>query len=873
MLLSLTLSIPGHAASNTTPDSRISVSSGMMIERLVVKFDESLRMRLRNGAPVSLSGIDTDGLAATLNDYTLKPLFLRSETELDNEYMQLSAIAPDRAVDKNSYFQIEVTDHFEAEWLVNLLSSMPQVETVYLEPQAEPAQDIPPPTPDLSGSQGYLYGIPEGIAADFAWTIPGGTGAGINVIDIEGNWNFEHEDFGDNVGELLAGDLVPHINWINHGTAVLGVIVGDSNEYGITGIAYDAHVDMASTGGIGVAAAVDISTANLQAGDVLIIELHTPGPRYDFQSRPDQMGYVPMEYFQANFDAIQMATAKGIIVVAAAGNGYEDLDDPIYEDLFDKDFRNSRAILVGAGAPPGGEYGLDRSKLYFSNFGSRVDLQGWGKNVVTTGYGGLFSGDGDMNQYYTETFGGTSSATPIVAGAVICLQGIYNAQYGFPMAPEVVLSLLANTGSQQPNPSEWIGPRPNLEAAYQFLPPPGLIAEPTYLEHIVLGGQVASNHIILTNSDSAASASFSININDTLEGLGNPGWLMVDPATGTIDPGGEAILFVTLDSAPLDDTTYNYKGIINVDYGTWYEIAIPVFLTVACNDTDYVTIDSDDPIGPDFEWIEISQIGTRVALDEFHNTYRPNSSLDDGTSLEIPIGFPFNFYNDVFTSLHVGVNGGISFTSDEVNILGYFADIDFPSPGIDALLLPFWNDLTIDTVGAGHGSIYYYTTPAQDSMIIEYHQIGNFGHDADSMITFEVILTSDHRISYQYLDVGLYDLGYTSVIGISRDEGCRMNKYFSAGGGVPENFPHDFLRVDFIPQFDMAMQSGDLDGSGEIDIDDVVFLVNYIFGGGPAPIPLEAGDCDCSDNVDIDDVVYLINYIFAGGPLPCTFNY
>ncbi len=62
---------------------------------------------------------------------------------------------------------------------------------------------------------------------------------------------------------------------------------------------------------------------------------------------------------------------------------------------------------------------------------------------------------------------------------------------------------------------------------------------------------------------------------------------------------------------------------------------------------------------------------------------------------------------------------------------------------------------------------------------------------------------------------------------------------------------------------------GDANGSGAVDIDDVVFLINYIFGGGPAPDPLAAGDADCSGGIDIDDVVYLINYIFGGGPAPC----
>jgi immune inhibitor A len=63
---------------------------------------------------------------------------------------------------------------------------------------------------------------------------------------------------------------------------------------------------------------------------------------------------------------------------------------------------------------------------------------------------------------------------------------------------------------------------------------------------------------------------------------------------------------------------------------------------------------------------------------------------------------------------------------------------------------------------------------------------------------------------------------------------------------------------------------GDANGSGDIDIDDVVYLIAYIFSGGPPPDPLEAGDADCSGDIDIDDVVYLIAYIFSGGPAPCA---
>jgi hypothetical protein len=59
---------------------------------------------------------------------------------------------------------------------------------------------------------------------------------------------------------------------------------------------------------------------------------------------------------------------------------------------------------------------------------------------------------------------------------------------------------------------------------------------------------------------------------------------------------------------------------------------------------------------------------------------------------------------------------------------------------------------------------------------------------------------------------------------------------------------------------------GDANADGRIDISDVVYLQEYIFSGGQAPIPvLYAGDTDCSHNVDITDVVWLMEYIFGGG--------
>jgi hypothetical protein len=50
----------------------------------------------------------------------------------------------------------------------------------------------------------------------------------------------------------------------------------------------------------------------------------------------------------------------------------------------------------------------------------------------------------------------------------------------------------------------------------------------------------------------------------------------------------------------------------------------------------------------------------------------------------------------------------------------------------------------------------------------------------------------------------------------------------------------------------------------------VVYLINYLFKGGPAPNPMAAGDVNGDCVVDVGDVVYMINYLFKGGnpPMP-----
>jgi hypothetical protein len=69
--------------------------------------------------------------------------------------------------------------------------------------------------------------------------------------------------------------------------------------------------------------------------------------------------------------------------------------------------------------------------------------------------------------------------------------------------------------------------------------------------------------------------------------------------------------------------------------------------------------------------------------------------------------------------------------------------------------------------------------------------------------------------------------------------------------------------------FDLfAYLAGDASGDMVVDVDDAVFLINYLYKAGNAPSPLMAGDANGDGEVETSDVVYLINYLYKEGPDP-----
>lgn len=460
-------------------------------------------LRARATQVASLGGTDTGSLNDILRTAgaSMRPLFGETEERVMQRMSQLAPVERSAAQlpDLATFYRVDAPDS-QLDGLAAMLVRTAGIVAAYVKPGAQPAsaelseaadtnninlmipdeEDAPAATPDFSNRQQYLGQAPGGIDARYAWTLSGGRGAGVRIIDVEGAWRFAHEDLTQNQGGVI-GTPATDLAWRNHGTAVIGEIGGDGNPFGISGICPDANVRGVSIfGGLGSAGAIRQAADLLKAGDIILIELHRPGPR---ATGVGQAGFIAIEWWPDDFAAIRYAVNKGIIVVEAAGNGAENLDDPVYDiaatgfpadwrNPFNRALRDSGAVLVGAGAPPPGTHGRnhgpDRSRLDFSNYGQVLDAQGWGREVTTSGYGDL---QGGMNEdlWYTDTFSGTSSASPIVVGALGCLQGILAARMRPKLSPARARELLRETGSAQQDaagrPSvQRIGNRPNLRA-------------------------------------------------------------------------------------------------------------------------------------------------------------------------------------------------------------------------------------------------------------------------------------------------------------------------------------------------------------------------------------------------------------------------
>lgn len=186
----------------------------------------------------------------------------------------------------------------------------------------------------------------------------------------------------------------------------------------------------------------------------------------------------------------------------------------------------------------------------------------------------------------------------------------------------------------------------------------------------------------------------------------------------------------------------------------------------------YTWIDSNEPDGPEFNWIDISGDGEAL---EFS---------DDQNRGPFDLGFSMPFYDDYFSAIRICSNGWLSFTSTETE----WVNETIPNaPEPNNLLAPFWDDLN----PSDGGMIYFYTNGV-DSAVAAWIEVPHYQYSGQGIYTFEVILTSDGEITYQYESVE-GELA-SNTVGIEDGEGA-------VGLQVAYDQPYveNSLAVRFIP--------------------------------------------------------------------------
>jgi Subtilase family len=391
-------------------------------------------------------------LREEFGDLALRRLFV---TLSPDEIAELIAVAreqhPGYTRNLLTYFAIDVPAGIDPHGIVRVIASWGEpVEGAYLEtlPVAPPALISPDPArnPRLNRQvwhkivDTHVADFPsinpaafsaDGIGSRYAWCFSGGDGAGVQFVDIEQGWDFDHEDLehanfrpGNPKGDKTPWGGVNEA-FFGHGTAVLGELFAvPNNERGGTGIVPAASgmtfSERTASGGFNSADAIAGAVGLTNPGDVILLESQAEVLAADGETKRT----LPREVEPAVFDATLLASLNERIVVAAAANGDTSLDEfPFLPHFVAPDwptapfglFTDSRAIIVGAA-----EAGT-RKRAYFSNYGARVDCFARGRFVDTTGSGADATGH---QQYTGSLFDGTSASTPIVAGAIIAIQGI-----------------------------------------------------------------------------------------------------------------------------------------------------------------------------------------------------------------------------------------------------------------------------------------------------------------------------------------------------------------------------------------------------------------------------------------------------------------
>jgi hypothetical protein len=161
----------------------------------------------------------------------------------------------------------------------------------------------------------------------------------------------------------------------------------------------------------------------------------------------------------------------------------------------------------------------------------------------------------------------------------------------------------------------------------------------------------------------------------------------------------------------------------------------------------YTWIDSDQPGGPTFNWVDITGIGTQVTLPYL------------GSGGYIPLGFDFKYYENTYNQVAINASAFLSFTMSG-SWIPIFAKLPSEWDPADMVALMAAD---LDPIG----NCYYYSDILNNRFIVEYL-------NWDGYYTMEVILYKDGRILFQYLNMSGSAHGIVGIQNNTRDIGLNV---------------------------------------------------------------------------------------------------
>ncbi|OGC77136.1 MAG: hypothetical protein A2145_02880 [candidate division Zixibacteria bacterium RBG_16_40_9] len=211
------------------------------------------------------------------------------------------------------------------------------------------------------------------------------------------------------------------------------------------------------------------------------------------------------------------------------------------------------------------------------------------------------------------------------------------------------------------------------------------------------------------------------------------------------------------------------------------------------------------------------------------------------------------------TDLHVTTSNSISYTPSWKKLCGQWTFLQNPnvmqftafSPVNLVVIDPKNDSIGIDFNTILGGSTYDTT---QD--------VNNDG-EKDDVVKIPNPYVGDYEIKVIPVDTGHFSLGI-------RIDG--NDQVFLASNVVIADTDTTFSYE--APVF--VTLRGDVNKDTKRSLPDIIYLVNYIFKGGPAPDPLALGNVNCdkkangTENVNLPDIIYMVNFVFKGGPPPCS---